>query len=552
MKQQPKKVAPPQKPQRDYCLFFLWIIIAIVSIIRYRLINVPFERDEGEYAYIGSLFLHGVAPFKNAYSMKLPGTSFMYAILMFIFGRSNSGVHLGLLFVNATTMYLLYSAFKKIFNPFIGLFTATIYGFMALGLVFDGFAAHATHFICFYCSVAFLFLVKYMKKGNPLKIFLCGLMLGMAFLMKQQAVFIILFGAAFLIFYLKTEKKQSLTAITKNIFLFGSGVIIPYTVVFFIIILTGQFPMFWLWTVKYASQYESVKSMSFISTYFKISFIPAWHVYNYFWLLALGGLLILYRSHYSRLQKLFALGYFIAAACAVSSGFYFRQHYFIVILPAIGLLSGIFIEFLIKQARERMKILKSSYIPLAILSVIVLITLYTNRSYFFSYPPKTVCAIAYWGNPFNEVQEISKYIKNNTGDTDKIAVLGSEPEIYFYADRRAATGYLYTYPLVDKQPYNKIMQEQMIRQIEANKPAFIVFCNIPFSWAAEAGTPREIFEWGNRYTHDYYTPVCFVDFFKDKGWQFFWDDEIKNRTTQPDSFIIIFKRNPANAALHQT
>ena len=545
LKQQPKKAAAPKKPEQDYHLILMWVIIAIISIIRYRLISVPFERDEGEYAYIGSSFLHGIAPFKDAYSMKLPGTAFMYSILMLLFGHSNSGVHLGLIFINAATMYLLYSGFKKIFNPFIGVATGTIYGFMVIGIVFDGFAAHATQFICFYSSVGFLFLALFMKSGKPIKLFLFGLMMGMAFLMKQQAIFLILFGGAFLLFYLKAEKKKALPDIIKKLLLFGTGVAIPYILIFLIIVFTGQFQVFWLWTVKYASQYEAVKSMSLIAAYFEISFTPIWYVYNYFWILALLGILVLYWSPYSRMQKLFVVGYLIASACSVSSGFYFRQHYFIVILPVVGLLTGIFIEFLIKQVRERMNILKSSGIPLLVLSAFFLITIYINRSYFFIYSPKTICSIAYWGNPFNEAQEISKYIKDNTKDSDKIAILGSEPEIYFYANRTAATGYLYTYPLVDKQAFNGIMQDQMIKEIETNKPAFIVFCNIPFSWGVYPGSPKKIFEWGNTYTHNNYTPVGFADFFNNRGWQIFWGEDMKNHSNDAESFIIIFKRNTA-------
>lgn len=548
MKAQPKKVAVPQKPQRDYHLILMWIVIAVISIIRYRLISVPFERDEGEYAYIGSSFLHGIAPFKDAYSMKLPGTSFMYAIFMLFFGHSNSGVHLGLIFVNATTMYFLYAAFKKIFNPFIGLATGTIYGFMVIGIAFDGFAAHATHFICFYTSIGFLFLAHFMKSGKPLKLFLFGLMLGMAFLMKQQAIFLIMFGAAFVFVYLKIEKRQPLIRIIKNLLLLGSGVAIPYIVVFLIILFTGQFQTFWLWTVKYASQYEAVKSMSIIATYFEVSFAPIWYIYDYFWILALAGILVLYWCPYTRIQKLFIVGYLIASACSVSSGFYFRQHYFIVILPVVGLLSGIFIELVIKLSRERISMLKSSAVPFIVMSGLFLLTIYINRRYFFSLSPKAVCSIAYWGNPFDQAQDIAKYLKDNTKDSDKIAILGSEPEIYFYADRTAATGYLYTYPLVDKQAFNLIMQEQMIKEIETNKPAFIIFCNIPYSWAVSAGTPRKIFDWGNAYTHANYTPVGFADFFNNRGWQIFWGDDMKNHSNDAESFIIIFKRNAAGVS----
>jgi len=549
IKQAPKKATASArtelatlKKQPDYYIIFLWIMIGIVSMIRYRLISVPFERDEGEYGYIGNLFLHGIAPFKNAYSMKLPGTSFMYAILMSIFGHTNNGVHLGLLFLNAATMYFLYVSLKKIFNPFIGLTTASIYGLMAIGLVFDGFAAHATHFICFFSSVGLFFLADYMRSGKALKVFLFGLMLGMAFLMKQQAVFLIMFGGIYILAFLKMEKKKNIPEIFKSISIFGAGVFIPYLVVLLIITVSGQFHIFWLWTVDYASKYEAVKSMDYIITLFNITFGPAWDAFYFIWILALGGVLVLYMSSYTRLQKIFSITYLVASACVVSAGFYFRQHYFIAILPALGLMSAIFLDFIIRKIPA----LKSSKAPLIVLSVVVLVTILTNKTYYFTYAPKVVCSIAYWGNPFNEAQEISKYIQDNTKDTDKIAVLGSEPEIYFYANRTAATGYLYTYPLVENQPYNLAMQEQMVSEIEKSKPAYMVFCNISYSWLTQKGSPKKIFEWGDKYIHDNYSPVGFADFFKDKGWQLFWGDDIKNRTNQPESSVIVLKRNAEN------
>ncbi len=565
LKPLPKKANTTQpkvagKPKRDYTLIFLWVIIGIVSIIRYRLIAVPFERDEGEYGYIGNLFLHGVAPFKDAYSMKLPGTSFMYAIFMLIFGHTNSGVHLGLLFMNAATMYFLYTAFKKIFNPFVALVTSTIYGFMAIGLVFDAFAAHATHFICFYSSIGFLFLAQFMKSGKPLKVFLFGLMIGMAFIMKQQAIFLIVFGAVFLFIYLKTEKKESLMEIIKKLALFSAGVFAPYLLVVLIILMSGRFSIFWLWTVQYASKYESVKNMDLIIAMFNISFQPAWDSYKYLWLLSLGGLIALYWSPFNRIQKLFAILYFVATACILSAGFYFRQHYFIALLPALGLMCGIFHDFIVAFTQKIdaymrklgltifTSIFKPQFLRFPFLSLVVIGTIKYNYDYFFNgkiYTPQVVCETAYRGNPFNQAQEVAKFIKDNTKDTDKIAVLGSEPEIYFYADRRAATGYLYTYPLVENQPYNQSMQDEMIREIDKNKPAFIVFCKIQYSWLPQPGAPKTIFDWSGNYINDHYTPVGFADFYNDKGWFVYWYDEmVKHSADVPNSRMAVLRRNP--------
>ncbi len=89
-----------------------WVLLAatlaLVVIVRIRLLGLPLERDEGEYAYAGQLMLQGIPPYKLAYSMKFPGTPAAYALLMSIFGQSIAGVHLGLLIVNLATIGLLF------------------------------------------------------------------------------------------------------------------------------------------------------------------------------------------------------------------------------------------------------------------------------------------------------------------------------------------------------------------------------------------------------------------------------------------------------------
>ena len=56
-------------------------ILLFVGFIRVRLLEMPLERDEGEYAYAGQLILQGIPPYELAYNMKLPGT--YYACLLY-------------------------------------------------------------------------------------------------------------------------------------------------------------------------------------------------------------------------------------------------------------------------------------------------------------------------------------------------------------------------------------------------------------------------------------------------------------------------------------
>ena len=90
--------------------------------------------------------------------------------------------------------------------------------------------------------------------------------------------------------------------------------------------------------------------------------------------------------------------------------------------------------------------------------------------------------LIYGRNPFPESVPIARYLREHTAPGDRVAVVGSEPQIYFYAGRRSATGYIYTYPLMELQPYATAMQQAMIREIESADPRYVVFVRAVGSW----------------------------------------------------------------------
>ena len=76
------------------------------------------------------------------------------------------------------------------------------------------------------------------------------------------------------------------------------------------------------------------------------------------------------------------------------------------------------------------------------------------------------------------------------------------PEIYFlFRPASPATGYIYTYGLMEPQPYALKMQQEMIAEIEAAQPEYIVFVGVPQSFGQVAGTSEGyIFRWIDSYT----------------------------------------------------
>ncbi len=73
---------------RRWGLVGLLLAMLLFAAIRWRLRDMPLERDEGEYAYAGQLMLQGIPPYQVAYNMKLPGTYVAYAVIMKIFGQT--------------------------------------------------------------------------------------------------------------------------------------------------------------------------------------------------------------------------------------------------------------------------------------------------------------------------------------------------------------------------------------------------------------------------------------------------------------------------------
>jgi len=128
-------------------LALMCLAVLLIMAARVRLLEVPLERDEGEYAYIGQLMLQGVAPYGVAANMKLPGTYAAYALLMAIFGQTTSGIHFGFLLVNAGTVVLVFFLAKKLFGGAAGVSAAAAYAVLSVGGGVMGLWAHATNFV---------------------------------------------------------------------------------------------------------------------------------------------------------------------------------------------------------------------------------------------------------------------------------------------------------------------------------------------------------------------------------------------------------------------
>lgn len=143
----------------------------------------------------------------------------------------------------------------------------------------------------------------------------------------------------------------------------------------------------------------------------------------------------------------------------------------------------------------------------------------------------------HFGNRF----EFAEYLRDHTDANDTIGVLGSEPQIYFYSGRRSATGYIYTYSLMEAQANALTMQQEMIREIETARPKYLVFVQMASSWLPDPKSEGLIFKWSNEYLQANYKVVGFVNIVSLEQTEYYFD-QVPESIMASNNYIMLYAR----------
>jgi 4-amino-4-deoxy-L-arabinose transferase-like glycosyltransferase len=529
----------------NYLTWMLLVIILIfVSIIRIRLLNIPFERDEGDYAYIGQLMLHGIPPFKIAYTMKFPGTHMIYALILAIFGQSISDVHFGFMVVNLITILLLFLFVKKLIGNLAAIISAIIYSLMSISNTVLGFAGHGTHFVVLFALAGLLLFLKALENKNNIYYLISGLFLGLAPIMKQTGLFFCLFSGLFLILNLYWYKRNELKGRLFKLILFIVGGAIPFIFLLLLLKYWGVFDTFWFWTISYASDYTKQLDLTGAINNLFTNFMTISNGFILIWILSFLGIIVLFLHSKLKNNKtnIFLLLFIIFSVFSISPGFYFRPHYFVTLLPAIAIFCGVFVDYLFSLSNQFVKLWFLKWIGLLLVAGSIIIAIISQSDYLFNSSPNEISRQLYGLNPFPESLKIAKYIDKHSNLEDKIAVLGSEPEICFYAKRQSASGYLCTYSLMEDQPYNMRMQKEMIKEVENSLPKFVVLVHVSTSWLIGPNSKMYIFDWTKKYiNYKDFKMVGIIDIASNVT-VYKWDSEVSGYKPKSPYFIYVFER----------
>ncbi|HZV80950.1 MAG TPA: glycosyltransferase family 39 protein, partial [Geobacteraceae bacterium] len=434
----------------------------------------------------------------------------------------------------------MYCLARRLFGRETAILAAAVHAYLTASQAVLGVFTHATHFVMLFVLAGLVLLFKGVEENRRHLFFASGLALGSALLMKQHGLFFCIFSLCFLVWKRHT-KALGRQVILADVASMMGGMLVPYLATCIYMLVNGVFAEFWFWTVEYSLNYAGTTTLAQGLQNLQHKFEPQYLNLKYAWLLGLFGLLATCRRRAVVRERLFLAGFFLSALLATTPGNLYYRHYFVLVIPPLALLTGAAFEELNHGASRFIPAGMARLVAVGVISLVFATCIYRERDYLFNLSPKDVSRKLYGNDLFVVSDEIARYIRENSDSRAKVAIVGSEPQIYFNAQRTAATDYLYMYSLDRPHEFLTAMQDEMIVEIEKTAPEYIVYVGAYDSWASGLAGDR-IMNWANNYLL-YYSQVGFIDLGIRRDSICTWGTEAESRLPSLDQYVTVFRRN---------
>ena len=366
---------------------------------------------------------------------------------------------------------------------------AACFAALSLSRPVKGVFANTEHFVILFAVAGLWLLLPALEKPRAWRVGLAGVMLGTAVVMKQHGAVLAAFGMLVVLVVIGRGRPFETRWLGRASGAYLLGAMLPYGLTCLVFAAHGLFDPFWFWTVSYAAQYVGTMPLAGGLERLGGTLPGILAATAPIWALSIVGLGRAFRSAPGGGRPRFVAGFLLASLAAVVPGLYFRSHYFILALPGVSLAAalgaGVVLRWLDRVPGSR-------FVGPAVVFAALAYGFGYEYDFFFRATPREASRLAYGTNPFPEAIDVAKFIRENSDPGDRVAVIGSEPQIYFYADRRAATGYIYTYALMETHPFAAKMQAEMMAEIERAAPRFVVYVNVYASWLIGPESDRTI------------------------------------------------------------
>lgn len=483
----------------------LAIIVLVTSTLRLPLLNVPFERDEGEYAYIAWRMGHDELPYRDWVDQKPPGIFWVYRLALTLPLKAVPAVHLmGLLWSAGSACALFYLA-RRFVNPLAAGAAAVLFAILLADPMINGTAANTELFMLLplVLSQLVFFHANAMSRRSVLLMGLCGVLIGTAAAFKQVAVVNWLFLLA--IYPVFAVKKERLT----GTLLFGCssaiGVVAVWTMIAGYFFWRNGFDDFVYHVFTHNLQYVSALPWEDRWKYFQDTIRLLWPTQLAVWVMA-GLTFLMRRPVGGGKWLLFIAGWLLTSLAGVSASGYFFPHYFQQLLPALAITAIMGAERVCQVSwLARMPLTLQRLAVALLLAILPALVFYP---FLFKFTPAEAVRRIYPGNFFDLMPTLGAKLAQATQPDDKVFIFGAEPELLFYAQRVSATRYIFLFPLYG--PYADALEKQKAtaEEISRARPAAAFYS--PNGLFFTAGSEQYFTRWSQEYLKSNYRPDTYL------------------------------------------
>jgi hypothetical protein len=425
------------------------------------------SRDSGVFLYVGWRFLSGDIPYRDVWDHKPPLIYFVDALGIAATPNSLWGIwFLEFIFI-FLTLFLIYKLLDREFGIYAALAGTTVLTSGLLTILARGNVTE--EYALVFQALGFWLFVNAWKKDFPARAsFWIGLYGGLAFNFKQTTIGIWVAYALILLVIRIFQQKIPL----KDLLSLAAGWAVPS--IAFVLYFASQNALgdYWEQAFRYnfiyIGKHEGMRRL--IPVFIKgFAYLRnGWVLYLTIlgWLAGLGYAW-LKRRNFAQIHPLVLIALVnlpIEVVFITISG---RSilHYYLTPLPVMAILAGVLVYTApsLVGAIPRMSSQKAQRWVPAIMLAIVLLGQIEQVKYYPEYVQ---------GLRENDKAPVIEYLLKNTGQDDKVLIIGAESVVNFMARREAPTRYVYQYPLalLGRRP----MFEEYFKQILDDQPALII------------------------------------------------------------------------------
>ena len=270
-----------------------------------------------------------------------------------------------------------------------------------------------------------------------------GFFFGLGFLTKQNALVFVGFPIVYLGWVLSKQPHQNRKHWFDVYLFFTGGFFIPFFISGLTFLGTGSWNQMFFWTFIMPKEMTPQISISKAIYQFTILVTPIIKSSPLFFGAAAIGLLSPLWDKKSLSATTFIILFWAFSFFTMSSVFYFRAHYFLYIFPATALLTGIGFYSINGLIKKTPLIKINNLIITGLVLVFFSYSVLDQRKFLFQTSPRTASRMIYGDNPFPESLIIADYVRKHSSPGEQVAILGSEPQILFYAARMSASKHIF-------------------------------------------------------------------------------------------------------------